>query len=115
MVARLVIALIIAAMALAKPIAAADAFGLWTTSDADAHIKVAQCGDELCAQIVWLKEPNDEDTGKPTLDKNNPEPDKRGKPIIGLQIFHGMKPSSAHAWKGRIYNPDDGKSYEARP
>lgn len=95
------------------PALAVDAFGVWATSDADAHIKVGPCGDQLCAQIVWLKDPIDKDTGKASLDKNNPDPEKRKLPIVGLQLFQNMKATAANNWKGKIYNPDDGKSYDA--
>ena len=92
---------------------AADAVGVWTTSDGEAHVKVSPCADQLCGQIVWLKEPIDLETGKPNTDKNNPDPEKRARPINGLQLFQSMKPTSVNSWKGKIYNPDDGKSYDA--
>ena len=92
---------------------AVDAVGVWVTSDAEAHIKVNPCADQLCAQIVWLKNPIDSATGKQPLDKNNPDVEKRKLPIMGLQLFQSMRPTAANIWKGKIYNPDDGKSYDA--
>lgn len=96
-----------------QPAHAVDATGIWVTSDAEAHVKVGPCADQLCGQIVWLKDPIDKDTGKPTLDGNNPDAEKRKLPIVGLQLFQNMKPTGANSWKGRIYNPEDGKSYDA--
>lgn len=31
--------------------------------------------------------------------------------MIGVHLFFGMKPTSASAWSGQIYNADDGRYY----
>jgi uncharacterized protein (DUF2147 family) len=33
--------------------------------------------------------------------------------MIGLPLFSGMRPSAAGQWSGKIYNADDGKSYDS--
>src|SRR4051812_34209717 len=50
---------------------AAEPTGTWLTQTGTSRIRVADCGGALCGTIVWLKEPNDPDTGKPKTDKNN--------------------------------------------
>ena len=103
--------LIIAAMVLAGGSArAADPNGVWLSADGDVKMKVAPCGGGICSSITWLKSPND-DTGKPKVDKNNPDAGKRGRPIMGSLIIVGMKPDSANSWSGQIYNAEDGKTY----
>ena len=92
---------------------AADATGVWVTPDGEAHIRVSACGEDLCGQIISLKDPIDKETGKATKDKNNPDAAKRESPIVGVHLFQHMKPTGANNWKGLIYNPDDGKSYDA--
>jgi uncharacterized protein (DUF2147 family) len=63
--------------------------------------------------VVWLGRPTDPNTGKPKTDKLNPDPAKRARPLIGLQIVHALAPSGPNAWTGRVYNADDGHTYKA--
>jgi uncharacterized protein (DUF2147 family) len=90
---------------------AADPAGVWLTQGGNSRIRVADCGGALCGTIVWLKEPNDPDTGKPKTDKNNSDASKRSRPLIGVQIVLGMKPAGADKWSGQVYNAEDGKTY----
>src|SRR5262252_7319781 len=84
--------------------------GTWLTQAGTSRIKIADCGGALCGTIAWLKEPNDE-SGKPKVDKNNPDASKRTKPLIGVMIVLGMKPNGAGKWAGQVYNAEDGKTY----
>ena len=47
------------------------------------------------------------------MDRENPDPAKRKRPLVGLQILIGMKSKGDAAWQGAIYNPDDGRTYSA--
>ncbi len=98
---------------LTMPVFALDVSGVWNAADGDAKVRVSPCEGGLCAQIISLKEPNDPDTGKPATDKNNPDEAKRKRPVVGLSLFQNMKPAGDSAWKGKIYSPDNGKSYES--
>ncbi|GLK75740.1 hypothetical protein GCM10008171_09940 [Methylopila jiangsuensis] len=89
--------------------ASADPAGQWTTPKA--RVKISDCGGGLCATVIALNEPNDAD-GQPKVDRNNPDKAKQNRPIIGLSILTGMKPSGDQ-WLGRIYNPEDGRTYKA--
>ena len=95
----------------AGPALAADPAGMWLTQSGNSRIRIADCGGALCGTIVWLKEPNDPDTGKPKTDKNNSDASKRSRPLIGVQIVLGMKPAGADKWSGQVYNAEDGKTY----
>jgi uncharacterized protein (DUF2147 family) len=91
---------------------AADPLGNWLTESGAATVRIANCGAELCGSIVALKEPNDPATGRPKTDKNNPDAAKRSRPLIGVQIVLGMKPSGTpNKWSGQVYNAEDGKTY----
>jgi len=85
--------------------------GIWLTQAGDAKVRVSQCGGGICGVIVWLKEPIDPETGKPAIDDKNPNPALAKRPMIGLPLFRGMRPSGPNKWSGQIYNADDGKSY----
>lgn len=90
---------------------AADPAGVWLTQTGMSRIRVADCGGALCGTIIWLKEPNDPETGKPKTDKNNSDASKRSRPLIGVQIVLGMKPAGDGKWSGQVYNAEDGKTY----
>lgn len=88
-----------------------DPSGVWLTQAGDARVAVSRCGAGLCGRVVWLKAPIDKATGKPQVDDKNSNPRLSKRPIIGLQLFIGMRSQGARKWSGRIYNADDGKSY----
>ena len=89
---------------------AQDATGTWTVEGGEARIRIQNCPEGLCGAIAWLREPNDLASGRPKLDVNNPDPARRTRPLIGLQII-SMKPDGANRWKGTIYNAESGKTY----
>src|ERR1700694_915667 len=89
----------------------ADPTGVWLTEAGDAKIHVSRCGSGLCGTIVWLKAPIDPATGRPQVDDKNSDPALAHRPIIGLNIFKGMKAVTERKWSGRIYNADNGKTY----
>lgn len=95
------------------PAVAADPTGMWLTEAGKSHVRLAKCGERLCATIVWLRDPIDPHTGKPFNDILNADPSKRSRPIIGLQIIGSMRGGVAEAdqWEGELYNPEDGKTY----
>ena len=75
------------------PARAADPLGTWYTADKDSQVRITNCGGALCGALVWLKEPNDPATGRPKTDKNNADASKQSRPLLGVQIVLGMKPS----------------------
>lgn len=111
---RLLSTTMIAAVALGASLGtclAADPLGTWRTEEGKATVRIAACGPALCGTIIALKEPNDEG-GKPKTDKNNADAGLRSRPMIGVQVVLGMKPSgSANKWSGQVYNAEDGKTY----
>jgi uncharacterized protein (DUF2147 family) len=97
--------------------ASADPTGYWYKPDAEreSKIQVFKCGKgklQLCAKIVWLKDPNDS-KGKALHDVRNEIPSMRDRPIVGLTIFSGLSPTAEGTWTGQIYNPEDGHIYAA--
>ena len=85
--------------------------GIWLTQAGDARVRVGKCGGGICGVIVWLKDPINPATGKPQVDDKNPNPSLARRPMIGLPLFSGMRPSGPNRWSGQIYNADDGSSY----
>ncbi len=98
---------------LAGPAVAEEAAGLWSMANGKVMVKVRPCGGTICGTIAGLKEPISKIDGKPKVDRENPDPALRQRPLIGLTILIGMKPAGEDTWKGAIYNPDDGNTYSA--
>lgn len=86
--------------------------GLWVVEGEEAHIRIEQCGRNLCAQIAWMKDLTDA-TGMPRTDVKNPDKNLKGRSILGLSLLKdvGVEPNRHGAWAGRIYDPQRGKYY----
>jgi len=96
-----------------SPAMASDAVGLWRMQNGKVTVRVVDCGGTICGTIAGLKEPISKIDGKPKVDRENPDPSKRTRPLMGLPVLGGMKPTGDGQWKGTIYNPDDGNTYSA--
>jgi uncharacterized protein (DUF2147 family) len=105
------IVLFIAALPLASSWAG-RAVGTWATEEGKSHVEITACGKKLCGNIIWLKEPLD-DQGAPKSDANNPEAALQKRPIIGLPLLVNFSAGTqADVWNdGTIYNPEDGEIY----
>ena len=107
---------LLATLALTMTLAAAgaqasDVDGIWSLKSGKITVRVSECGDSICAIIVGMKDP--EVNGKPKVDKENPDPTLRKRPIMGLSILSGMRLTGNGEWTGFLYNPDDGNTYSA--
>jgi uncharacterized protein (DUF2147 family) len=113
MTASRLVMMILAALSLVhiQP-ASADPVGTWLTEGGRSRVRVAPCGSALCGTVVSLNEPNDPQTGKPKVDKNNSDASKRSRPLIGVAILLGGKPAGPNKWVGQVYNAEDGKTYD---
>ena len=83
--------------------------GLWENEDAT--FQIFESAGKLGAKIVALKVPKTPD-GKEKTDIHNPDPARRGIPIIGLVFMSGFAKKSATRWEGgTIYDPKSGNTY----
>lgn len=87
-----------------------DVNGIWLTNAEDAHVEISDCGDGTpCGTLIWV-DPATTDTD---LDARNPDPDLRSRPLAGLPLLWGFQESSSRWRKGKIYNPEDGKTFRS--
>jgi uncharacterized protein (DUF2147 family) len=84
--------------------------GLWVAKDGG-KIRISPCGRGLCGFVAQTVPPKDPATGRPPTDKNNADPAKRNRPLLGVETLISMQPNGAGKWSGRLYNDDDGKIY----
>lgn len=86
--------------------------GVWKTGDGNAMVKIYKNGEKFQGKIVWLKEPNDPETGKPKVDKNHSDEASRTRPILGLVNIWGFSYKDKNVWEdGNIYDPKNGNTY----
>jgi uncharacterized protein (DUF2147 family) len=53
--------------------------------------------------------------GLPRVDRKNPDQALRNRRLLGLQIMDGFVYDSESSWdKGRIYDPESGKTYQSK-
>ena len=93
----------------------ADAvIGTWLVQDKNAKVEIFKRGKKYFGKIIWLKEPNNEQ-GKPKHDKENPEEELRGRPILGLEMLRDFEYDEDNVWEdGDIYDPKNGKTYSCK-
>jgi uncharacterized protein (DUF2147 family) len=101
--------------------AADDILGQWKNEDGRARIEIFHCGPQFCGKISWLGRPfyTADDpkgmAGKPRVDRENPNPELRTRPLLGLQIMEGFTYKGGATWEqGSIYDPDSGKTYTSK-
>ncbi len=99
------------ALGAATPALAADPInGRWVTQDKDAVVSIGKCGATTCGKIArFLVTPPD---GLDQRDIYNPDKKKRTRKLLGLPILTSFK-QDGDVWRGRIYDPNDGKSYRS--
>lgn len=105
---HLVTASILAASCLVGPLASAapeSPAGVWMTEERTSKVRIAPCGKAMCATIIWAK--------KSGTDENNPDPSLRTRNIIGTDLTRDMRPDAKGGFSGSIYNPENGKTYQA--
>ncbi len=88
---------------------------IWYNQEKTSKIRVFLTTDgSFAGKIVWLDKPNDKETGKPRVDKENPDESKRNTPLMDLVILRHFKPSASdpNVYEGgKIYDPKNGKTY----
>ena len=86
--------------------------GVWAPSNGRALVKVQNIAGKYYGRIVKLKEPIDPETGKPKLDKNNPDESLRSTPLLGFRMLKDFTYAGDDEWtEGTIYDPQNGSLY----
>jgi len=99
--------------------------GVWVTEinddGANSHVEIFNGDNGYECRIVWLSKPlyGDDETGgepgTPRLDHRNSDPALRSRPLMGLVLATGFEFNGKNKWEGgRIYDPESGKTYNAK-
>lgn len=85
--------------------------GLWRTVRHGALVEITDCGNATpCGALVWASDPV---LGGNTQDVRNTNIALRDRQLIGVPIIWGFQRAEAGWVGGRIYNPEDGKTFKA--
>lgn len=73
------------------------------------EITVGRCGNRRCGDITRIirRKP-----GEPTRDIHNDNPELRNRSILGIRVLQNLRWDDG-AWRGQVYNPEDGGTYRA--
>jgi uncharacterized protein (DUF2147 family) len=99
--------MLFAAPAVAPAAGPASPAGEWRVSDRTATIRIRKCGAGYCGFIAGT-------ASTPGKDEKNPDPSKRGRSVIGIEVLINMRPAGANLWVGTTYNAEDGQMYSAK-
>jgi uncharacterized protein (DUF2147 family) len=99
-----------ACLAVSGETGSASPVGLWLAKDGT-KIRVSPCGRNLCGFIVQANSPLETDTGRALTDKNNADPAKRNRPLVGAEVLISMHHEDPTKWSGQLYNVKDGQNY----
>jgi uncharacterized protein (DUF2147 family) len=95
--------------------------GRWLNQEGLAVIEISRSGEVYEGRIVWLKEgtyPAGDPGGmggRERVDRDNPDPARRTRRLLGLVIMRGFRFDGDRSWSGgRLYDPQSGKEYRGR-
>jgi uncharacterized protein (DUF2147 family) len=81
------------ASATASAAGANDPHGVWLRPEGGVQFSFYDCGGLLCAKVIAAKNPEDQSA-------------------IGTVILRGASKTGPNEWKGKLFNSDDGKTYD---
>lgn len=67
--------------------------GLWQRSTGTSRLQFEPCGGALCGKIAWIR------------------PGLKTPAQVGEQVFFELAPDGEHKWRGKAFNPEDGRTY----
>ncbi|WP_374308207.1 DUF2147 domain-containing protein [Methylocella sp.] len=102
---RLILTALAAGVLYAGP-ASADPTGEWRVADGSATVRIRKCGAALCGSVASTR-------GAPGKDERNPDPSKRNRSVLGIEVLINLRPNGENAWTGTTYNAEDGLFYNA--
>jgi uncharacterized protein (DUF2147 family) len=86
------------------PAALTELAGVWTAQSGNVDIAILPCGEALCGDIVKV---HANVSMADLMKKASGQP-----PSEGMRIFSGLKPAGSSRWKGKIFNRENGNTYD---
>lgn len=80
--------------------------GRYWTEDKKGIVELYRAGSELRGRVLWRAEP--------LLDENNPDPNLRGRSMIGATFLSGFTQADSSWQHGSVYSADNGRTYRGK-
>lgn len=90
-------------------VGANDIVGTWLTEGGKSKVQITKSGNQYVGKLIWLREPMRD--GKPKLDQMNENASMRSRKLQGMMLLSGFTFKGDQWEGGKIYNPEDGKTY----
>ncbi len=88
--------------------------GVWQSGHGNVRVRIFKTGETYNGKIAWLRVENDE-SGKPKTDKNNPSESLRSRPLLGIEALSDFIYKGNGVWEGgTVYDPRSGKKYSCK-
>jgi len=82
-------------------------YGDWVTDDGVSIVTIKDCAqDKICGNLSYLSDSK-------TLDANNRNPVLRNRKLLGSNLLSEFTVGRNDKYKGKIYNPANGKTYKS--
>jgi uncharacterized protein (DUF2147 family) len=82
--------------------------GVWLNNTQNAKIEIYESDAKYFGKIVWLAKPYKED-GTPHTDIKNPDPELRGREIMGMEVISDLEYDDGEWVDGTIYSAKKGQ------
>lgn len=92
-----------------------DIVGVWYSEVKEGNVQIFKTGEKYYGKLIYLKNAVDID-GKPILDVNNPDKEKRKMPLVGILLLKEITfDDKKNSWKGKLYDYDGqkGNTYDS--
>lgn len=84
------------------PLAGASIAGTWINPRGTVAVKAGDCSGNLCGWISWADAVAISDAASAGIAR-----------LIGTKLLEDYRPGGAGHWKGRVYVPDMGRSFQS--
>lgn len=86
-----------------------DIIGTWYSPVKEGNVQIYKSGKNYNGKLIYLKHSLD-GQGKPILDVNNPDKEKRKRPLVGILLLKDITyDDKKNSWKGKLYDYDGNK------
>ena len=86
-----------------------DIIGTWYSPVKEGNVQIYKSGKNYNGKLIYLKHSLDSQ-GKPILDVNNPDKEKRKRPLVGILLLKDITyDDEKNSWKGKLYDYDGNK------
>ncbi|WP_293786932.1 DUF2147 domain-containing protein [uncultured Pedobacter sp.] len=92
-----------------------DIVGVWYSPVKEGNVQIYKSGNHYYGRLTYLKHALDHE-GKPVLDVNNPDKEKRKRPLVGILLLTDITfNDKKNSWKGKLYDYDGqkGNTYDS--